>query len=157
MTPPTIGDALLIIIQDNFTQLFQENLVQTASKRRVWVIAIAMIAAMLIVTARLVQLQVVQTEELKQLGDGMRTEVKDTTPERGQILDKTATSLRHQAVIISLGRTAMDYKAGSGQLATALAPILQQPRYEILEKLLLEQQHVRLSDHFLAADCRRKQ
>ncbi|MCO5183521.1 MAG: penicillin-binding protein 2 [Anaerolineae bacterium] len=122
---------------------------QTASKRRVWVIAIAMIAAMLIVTARLVQLQVVQAEELKQLGDGMRTEVKDTTPERGQILDKNGN------IFATSGR---DYQLGgvppwitkpeAERLATALAPILQQPRYEILEKLLLEQQHVRLSDHF---------
>jgi cell division protein FtsI/penicillin-binding protein 2 len=86
---------------------------------------------------RLVSFQVVQDEELAELGRSIQNRSIVARPDRGIIYD------RNMAVLAGNGN---DYQVGvspslitdAEEIATALAPILQEPRHELLLKLKSE-------------------
>lgn len=97
--------------------------------RRMWFIAIGMAFAVMIIVVRLVTFQVLDREEWK---ENVPVEVLvEEKPKRGVIYDRNGA-------VLAVDR--MEYRVGISpslvtdpdELATELAPILQIPRYEIL-------------------------
>lgn len=104
----------------------------SSQTRRLWLIVTGLILATFIIIGRLVVFQVVRADELASLGVEQVLVVDQ--PERGVIYD------RNQAVVAVNGA---DYQVSAApnlvddaqELATDLAPILDEPRYEILAAL----------------------
>lgn len=97
--------------------------------RRMWFIAIGMAFAVMIIVIRLVSFQLLNREEWQ---DQVLTEVTvEEKPKRGVIYDRNGA-------VLAVDR--MEYRVGispslvtdAEELATSLAPILEIPRYEIL-------------------------
>ncbi|MCP4418937.1 MAG: penicillin-binding protein 2 [Chloroflexi bacterium] len=108
----------------------------SSQKRRMWMIVGILIFAALIIVGRLVAFQVIQGPEWAERASD--EELVIAKPERGTIHD------RNGAILVA---NTADYQIGVSPrlvteaelLATALAPILQQPRYEILGTLQSDQ------------------
>jgi cell division protein FtsI/penicillin-binding protein 2 len=107
-----------------------------------WVVAIGMALFTAVLIARLVQFQVLERDEITiRIG---QPGVVIKNPERGIIYD------RNGAVLAANGA---DYQIGASpnlvynpaELATALAPILQEPRYQLLAKLQVNAPYVTLT------------
>ncbi|MCI0396223.1 MAG: penicillin-binding protein 2 [Chloroflexi bacterium] len=112
--------------------------------RRLWVVVIGLVVGAAAVIFRLASFQVVQDEELAAIGRSIQYQNVIARPERGVIYD------RNMAV---LAGNSSDYQVGVSpslvtepeEMATALAPILQQPRHEILQFLTSEQPFILLA------------
>lgn len=108
-----------------------------SQQRRLWVVVALLVLFTLVVTARLVLFQVVQEEELAELGKSMHYEKVVAQPARGIIYD------RNLAVMAGNGS---DYQVGVSppmvlapeELATALAPILEERRATLLAQMTSE-------------------
>lgn len=102
-----------------------------SQKRRLWFMISGMALVTLVIIYRLASFQVVQDEELAAIGRSIHNRQVTAQPERGVIYD------RNMAV---LAGNSSDYQIGvspalvteAEALATALAPILLEPRHEIL-------------------------
>ena len=113
-----------------------------SQSRRMWLVAIGMALFTAVLIARLVQFQILERDEITdRIGQpGIITK----NPERGIIYD------RNGAVLAANGA---DYQIGASpnlvynpaELATALAPILQEPRYQLLAKLQVSAPYVTLT------------
>ncbi len=109
----------------------------SSQQRRLWILVIGLALITLIVVMRLVSFQVVQDEELAELGRSIQNRSIVARPDRGIIYD------RNMAVLAGNGN---DYQVGASpslitdaeEIATALSPILQEPRHELLLKLKSE-------------------
>ncbi len=121
-----------------------------SQQRRLLIVIIGITFAAIIVIGRLVAFQVVNAQHWVKEGEKVNTFRFDVQPDRGIIYD------RHGAV---LAGNSADYQIGVSpnlvsekeELATALAPILQVPRHELLEALYSTHPFVLLSDR-LSAD-----
>lgn len=118
-----------------------------SQRRRLWIVVGGVLFATVIIVGRLVAFQIVQGEDWA--ARTIKTERVIAQPNRGTIYD------RNGAVLAANG---FDYAVGASptlvddpeNLATALAPILQQPRYEILDDLEANQLFVMLNNRVSA-------
>lgn len=119
----------------------------SSQRRRLWIIVGGVLFATVIIVGRLVAFQIVQGEEwAARTTDTVRVIAQ---PNRGTIYD------RNGAVLAANG---FDYAIGASpslvddpeNLATALAPILQRPRYELLDALESDQFFVMLANRVSA-------
>lgn len=109
----------------------------TSQKRRLWFMLAGMGLITLIIIYRLASFQIVQDDELAQIGRNIHNQQVIAQPERGVIYD------RNMAV---LAGNSSDYQIGvspaliteAEAMATALSPILLEPRHEILQTLQSE-------------------
>lgn len=100
--------------------------------RRMWILGIGLMFAMLVVVGRLFAFQVIQGEEWAEKTSDVISIIDQ--PERGVIYD-------HNGAVLAVNK--MDYQIGvspnlvydAEEEATELAPILGRPRYEILSAL----------------------
>jgi cell division protein FtsI/penicillin-binding protein 2 len=105
-----------------------------SQQRRLWVVIAMVFVFTLVVVYRLVSFQVVQDDELAELGKSMQSGVFVAQPARGIIYD------RNMGVLAGNGS---DYQLGVSptqvympeELATSLAPILEEPRSVLLAKM----------------------
>ena len=106
----------------------------TNQNGRLWVVIVALVGVTLVITGRLVVFQLLQANQWEERGRDTQVLEVIARPDRGIIYD------RNNAVLAANGA---DYQIGAspslvveaGEIATALAPILEEPRYEILAKL----------------------
>jgi cell division protein FtsI/penicillin-binding protein 2 len=102
-----------------------------------WFMLVAMAAVTLVIIYRLTSFQILQDDELAQIGRNIHNQQVIAQPERGVIYD------RNMAV---LAGNSSDYQVGvspaliteAEAIATALSPILLEPRHEILQSLQSE-------------------
>jgi cell division protein FtsI/penicillin-binding protein 2 len=102
-----------------------------------WFMLVAMAAVTLVIIYRLTSFQILQDDELAQIGRTIHNQQVIAQPERGVIYD------RNMAV---LAGNSSDYQVGvspaliteAEAIATALSPILLEPRHEILQSLQSE-------------------
>jgi len=116
--------------------------VNNSQKRRMWIIVGVLIFAALIIVGRLVAFQVVQGPEwAERAGDEVLVVAK---PDRGAIYDRNGAVLAANTADYQIG-VSPRLVTESEEMATALAPILQQSRYEILGVLQSDQSFALLS------------
>lgn len=111
-----------------------------------WVVIIAFVLAAVIIAARLVLFQVLEGARWKELGEeSQRVNVVDR-PDRGLIYDRSGAVLAGNSADYQIG-VSPSLLAGEDaeEIATALAPILQKPRSEILAALQAEEPYVLLA------------
>ncbi|MCB8978977.1 MAG: penicillin-binding protein 2 [Ardenticatenaceae bacterium] len=114
----------------------------SSQKRRMWIVVVALIFAALIIVGRLVAFQVVQGPEwAERAGDEILVVAK---PERGSIYDRNGAVLAANTADYQIG-VSPRLVTEPEELATALAPILEQSRYEILGVLQSDQSFAMLS------------
>lgn len=114
----------------------------SSQKRRMWIVVGILIFAAFIIVGRLVAFQVVQGPEwAERAGDEILVIAK---PERGSIFDRNGAVLAANTADYQIG-VSPRLVTEAELLATALAPILQQSRYEILGVLQSDQSFVLLS------------
>jgi cell division protein FtsI (penicillin-binding protein 3) len=106
--------------------------VNNSQRRRMWLVATGLIVALVIIIGRLVVFQIVYAEDWSGQGH-YTTEIVDT-PDRGIIYDRNgailaANTADYQISVAPLMVTRRD------ELATALSPILEMPRYQIMDAL----------------------
>lgn len=107
-----------------------------------WIVVVGLIFATLIILWRLVAFQVVQGPEwAERAGDEVLVVAK---PERGTIYDRNGAVLAANTADYQIG-VSPRLVTEPEELATALAPILQQSRYEILGVLQSDQSFAMLS------------
>lgn len=113
-----------------------------SQKRRMWIIVGVLIFAALIIVGRLVAFQVVQGPEwAERAGDEILVVAK---PDRGAIYDRNGAVLAANTADYQIG-VSPRLVTESEAMATDLAPILQQSRYEILGVLQSDQSFALLS------------
>lgn len=108
-----------------------------SEKRRLWLMLVGMALITVVVIYRLASFQIIQDDELAQIGRNIHNQQVIAQPERGVIYD------RNMAV---LAGNSSDYQIGvspalvteAEAIATALSPILLEPRHEILLALQSE-------------------
>ena len=114
----------------------------SSQKRRMWMVVSVLIFAALIIIGRLVAFQVVQGPEwAERAGDEVLVIAR---PERGTVYDRNGAVLAANTSDYQIG-VSPQLVTESEQLATALAPILEQSRYEILSILQSDQAFALLS------------
>ncbi len=114
----------------------------SSQKRRMWIIVGVLVFAALIIVGRLVAFQVVQGPEwAERAGDQVLVIAK---PDRGTIYDRNGAVLAANTADYQIG-VSPRLVTESEEMATALAPILQQSRYEILGILQSDQSFALLS------------
>ena len=114
----------------------------SSQKRRMWMIVGLLIFAALIIVARLVAFQIIQGPEwAERASDEVLVVAK---PERGTIYDRNGAILAANTADYQIG-VSPRLVTEAELLATALAPILQQSRYEILGTLQSDQAFVLLA------------
>lgn len=105
-----------------------------SQQRRLWFIVIGLAVVAIVVVYRLVSFQILRDEELAEIGRNVHYQNIIARPDRGIIFD------RNMAVLAGNGN---DYQVGvspslitdADEMATSLAPILQEPRRDLLHKL----------------------
>ena len=113
-----------------------------SQKQRMWIVVTVLIFAALIIVGRLVAFQVVQGPAwAERASDKLLVIAK---PDRGSIYDRNGAILAANTADYQIG-VSPRLVTQSEELATALAPILQQSRYEILGTLQSDQPFALLS------------
>ena len=115
-----------------------------SQQRRLWLIVAGMILVTLAVVVRLVSFQVLREEELAEIGRSIHNSSIVAHPERGRIID------RNGSVVAGNGS---DYQVGVSpslvtnpeEIATDLAPILQEQRRDLLIKLKSDAPYILLA------------
>jgi cell division protein FtsI (penicillin-binding protein 3) len=116
--------------------------VNNSQKRRMWIVASGLAFFTLIILGRLISFQIVQADEwARRAGDTM---LVIDRPDRGTIYDRNGAVLAANMADyqISVSPRMVTQRE---ELATALAPILQIPRYQILDALESRRPYVLLS------------
>ncbi|MBK8902951.1 MAG: penicillin-binding protein 2 [Anaerolineaceae bacterium] len=114
----------------------------SSQKRRMWIVVVALIFAALIIVGRLVAFQIVQGPEwAERAGDEVLVVAR---PERGSIYDRNGAVLAANTADYQIG-VSPRLVTEAEEMATALAPILEQSRYEILGTLQSDQSFALLS------------
>jgi cell division protein FtsI/penicillin-binding protein 2 len=109
-----------------------------------WIVLTALMFATVVVIGRLAVFQVVQRDELVNLSVNVQSLSLVAQPERGTIYDRNGTVLAGNSSDYQIGASP-SLVTDAENLATALAPILNRPRYEILGALQADQPFVLLS------------
>ncbi len=113
-----------------------------SQKRRLWIIVVGLMGFTTLIIARLVYFQVVQAEDLAQ--NGVSEYIVVDRPERGVIYDRHGAALAANGADYQISITP-NQVTEPDELATALAPILQEQRYQLLAKLQSNRPYVLLA------------
>jgi len=105
-----------------------------SQQRRLWVVVGALFVFTLVVVYRLVSFQVVQEDELAELGKSMHYGVVVAQPARGIIYDRNMGVLAGNGSDYQLGVSPPQVDTPD-ELATALAPILEERRSTLLAQM----------------------
>lgn len=108
----------------------------SSQQRRLWFVVIGLAFVSVIVVGRLVAFQVVQGEHWRREGEEMHFVVREARPDRGIIYDRNGAVLAGNGAdyqISASPRLITDEQAE--EMATTLAPTLQEPRMELLALL----------------------
>jgi cell division protein FtsI (penicillin-binding protein 3) len=116
----------------------------SSQQRRLWIVVIGLVFATVVVIGRLVAFQVVQSAEWVSYGERMQNSQVVARPDRGIIYDRNGAVLAGNSSDYRVGASPPLVSQGE-ELATALAPILQKPRYEILATLQADRPYVVLA------------
>jgi cell division protein FtsI (penicillin-binding protein 3) len=120
--------------------------VNSSQQRRLWVVAIGIAFAAMLIVGRLVAFQVVQGAHWKEMGEEMQRVNVIAQPDRGLIYDRNGAVLAGNSADYQIGASpSLLTAAAVEEMATALAPILQKPRYELLGALQADQAFVLLA------------
>lgn len=118
----------------------------SSQQRRLWVVMIGMGFAAVLIVGRLVAFQVVQGAHWEEMGREMQRVNVIAQPDRGIIYDRNGAVLAGNSADYQIGASpSLLTGAAAEEMATALAPILQRPRYELLGALQAEQPYVLLA------------
>lgn len=112
--------------------------------RRMWAIVIGLGFASVIIIGRLVAFQVVQGAHWKEMGEEVQRVSVVARPDRGIIYDRNGAVLAGNSADYQIG-VSPSLITQADEMATALAPILQKPRYELLALLQADVPYVLLS------------
>jgi cell division protein FtsI (penicillin-binding protein 3) len=135
-------------VADNRKELQQHgsrgSAMTVSQQRRLWIVVLGLVLGTIAVVFRLTSFQVLNDEELATIAAQIQNFIVVARPERGVIYD------RNMAVLAGNGS---DYQVGVSPnlvidpegMATALAPILQQPRRDILDGLTRDAPYVLLA------------
>jgi cell division protein FtsI/penicillin-binding protein 2 len=115
-----------------------------SQKRRLWIVIIGLHFAALIVLGRLIAFQIIQGAHWKDLGEAVRRVNVIAQPERGIIYDRNGAVLAANSADYQIGASP-NLIVEADEIATALAPILQTPRAELLNALTTDKAYVLLS------------
>lgn len=111
--------------------------------RRLWTIVIGLGFASMLIIGRLVAFQVVQGASWKEMGEEVHNTVVTVMPDRGIIYDSNGAVLASNSADYRIAASPQ-LVTQAEELATALSPILQKPRYEILALLQADAPYVLL-------------
>lgn len=111
--------------------------------RRMWAIIIGLGFASVIIVGRLIAFQVVQGAHWKELGEETQRVSVVARPDRGIIYDSNGAVLAGNSADYQIGASPALITQAE-EMATALAPILQKPRYEVLALLQADTPYVML-------------
>lgn len=111
--------------------------------RRMWAIIIGLGFASVIIVGRLIAFQVVQGAHWKEIGEETQRISVVARPDRGIIYDRNGAVLAGNSADYQIGASPA-LVTQAEELATALAPILQKPRYEVLALLQADTPYVML-------------
>jgi len=134
--------------------------VNSSQQRRLWIVVIGLAFVSVIVVGRLVAFQVVQGEHWKELGEEVQNIEVVARPERGTIFDRNGAVLAGNSSDYQISvspQLITDEQAE--EMATTLAPILQESRMDLLARLQSKQPFVLLAGRVSAdaADAVRQQ
>jgi cell division protein FtsI (penicillin-binding protein 3) len=120
--------------------------VNSSQQRRLWVVVIGIMFAAMLIVGRLVAFQVVQGAHWKEMGEELQRVNVIARPDRGLIYDRNGSVLAGNSADYQIGVSpSLLTPAVAEEMATALAPLLQKPRYEILGALQADQLYMMLS------------
>lgn len=118
----------------------------SSQQRRLWVVVIGIMFAAMLIVGRLVAFQVVQGAHWKEMGEELQRVNVIARPDRGLIYDRNGSVLAGNSADYQIGVSpSLLTPAVAEEMATALAPLLQKPRYEILGALQADQLYMMLS------------
>ncbi|NLF63768.1 MAG: penicillin-binding protein 2 [Chloroflexi bacterium] len=118
----------------------------SSQQRRLWLVIIFFILAMVIITGRLVLFQVLEGARWKELGEEIQRVNVVARPDRGLIYDRSMAVLAGNSADYQIGVSpSLLSGEDADEIATALAPILQKPRFEILAALQADEPYVLLA------------
>jgi cell division protein FtsI/penicillin-binding protein 2 len=111
-----------------------------------WVVVAALVFAAVIITGRLVLFQVLEGARWKEMGEQIQRVNVIDWPDRGLIYDRNGAVLAGNSADYQIG-VSPSLLVGEDveEVATALAPILQKPRFEILAALQADEPYVLLA------------
>ena len=112
--------------------------------RRLWIVVIGLGFASMIIIGRLVAFQVVQGAHWKEMGEQMQRISVVAKPDRGIIYDRNGAVLAGNSADYQIG-VSPALITQAEEMATALAPILQKQRYELLALLQADTPYVLLA------------
>lgn len=115
-----------------------------SQKRRLWMVIIGIHFAALIIVGRLIAFQIIQGPYWKELGDAVRRVNVIAQPERGIIYDRNGTVLAGNSADYQIG-VSPNLVIEADEIATALSPILQTQRSDLIEDLTADVPYVLLS------------
>ncbi len=113
-----------------------------SQRQRLTLIAVGMLVFGVILIARLVQFQVIEKEETAEHAVSAIQVIE--LPDRGVIFDRHGTVLAANGADFQIGATP-NLVINAEELATALAPILQEQRYQLLAKLQANRPYVSIA------------
>lgn len=120
--------------------------VSSSQQRRLWVVVIGLAFAALIIVGRLIAFQVVQGAHWEELGEEVQRLKVTAQPERGIIYDSQGGVLAGNDADYQIGASpSLITSEVAEEMATALAPILQKQRYELLGLLEADRSFVLLA------------
>ncbi len=112
--------------------------------RRMWLIVIGFIFSSVIIVGRLIAFQVVQGPHWEAEGERIQLISVVDQPDRGIIYDANGAVLAGNSADYQIGASP-SLIVEAEEMATALAPILQKPRYELLALLQSDNSYVLLA------------
>jgi cell division protein FtsI/penicillin-binding protein 2 len=115
-----------------------------SQRRRMWMVITGLLFMTVVVIGRLVVFQVIQADELVNLPVNVQTLNVVARPDRGVIYDRNGAVLAGNSSDYQVG-VSPSLVVDADEMATALAPILQKPRYEILGALTADAPFVLLA------------
>lgn len=113
---------------------YRGNLVNVEQNQRLWIVIISIGFAALVIVGRLVAFQIVQGPEWAAQGARMQVLQVQAQPNRGIIYDRNGAVLAANSSDYQIG-VSPNLVLNANEMATTLAPYLNVPRYELLDKL----------------------
>jgi cell division protein FtsI/penicillin-binding protein 2 len=115
-----------------------------SQQRRLWLIVAGMILVTLAVVVRLVSFQVLREEELADIGHSIHSFNIVAYPERGRIVDRNGSVMAGNGSDYQVG-VSPSLVTNPEEIATDLAPILQEQRRDLLIKLKSDAPYILLA------------
>ncbi len=116
------------------------------TSRRLVLVWILLMVAILALAGRLVWLQLVQSDTLSQLAEQQRPEVNQPQPLRYPIVDRQGNLLAVDRLVYTLYGHPQLFKQPPEQVAAALSPVLEMPEAELLSQFSGQPTGIRVVD-----------